>query len=97
MKGCGLVSKPGFVKRWVQEIAAGVTGEHPAGTVGTMRAGRQANDHDLCVGVAKAGNRFSPVVLILISPAFCDGHLFPPGNQARAFPAGSDFIFEFLE
>ncbi len=93
----GLVGEAGPVERRIEEVPAGVSGEHPPGPVGAVRAGGQANDQDPRLRVAKPGHRFPPVVFILIGLALRLGHFLPPGDQARAAPAGDDLIFKLLQ
>jgi hypothetical protein len=41
-----------------------------------MRAGREADDQDLCRGVAEAGDRASPVFLVEVCSALGAGDVF---------------------
>lgn len=90
----GLVGELCPVKRRIKEVAAGIPGEHPPGAVGTMRAGRQPDDHDLRIRIAKPWHGFAPVGFVLIGFALGPGDFFPPSDQSRAFPTGDDFSFE---
>jgi hypothetical protein len=51
----------------VEPIAGAVAGEHPSGSVGAVRCGREADDREGCGRVAEAGDRSSPVVLATVA------------------------------
>jgi hypothetical protein len=44
-------------------------------------------DHQPRVGIAEAGHRAAPVLLVAVGGPLLRGHLLPPGHEARAGPA----------
>src|SRR3984957_2749044 len=75
------------VERGENEVAAAITGEHPAGPVATVRSRRQADDENGRLLISPAGNRPAPVPLVPERLAPGDGDLLPPLDQPRAGPA----------
>lgn len=57
------------MKDRVHEVAGAVTGEWAASAIGTVSAGREPEDEDACLWVAKAWNGASPVGLIEVGAA----------------------------
>ena len=92
-----LVGKTYPVQCRVEEVAAGITGEHAPGAVRPVRAGCQAYDHEAGMRVAKPGHRLAPVGLIQVGLALGLGDLLPPGHQAGTLAAGDDLLFEGLQ
>ena len=55
-----LIREPGAIQRWIQESAGGVAREVASCSVGAMRAGRQSNNQDARIRIAKPGHRLCP-------------------------------------
>jgi hypothetical protein len=81
----------------VQPVAAGVSGEGAAGPVAPVSAGCQSYDQQTRVGIAEAGNRPTPVLLVrkLPSPRLSDPAAVV--TQPGAELAGGDAIIERIE
>src|SRR5579871_5779102 len=54
------------MKHGIHEIAGAVSSERPACPVCTVCSGREAQDQNECMWIAKAGHRARPVLLVLI-------------------------------
>jgi hypothetical protein len=80
----------GAVQRGVEEIAAAVAGKHPAGAVGAVGAGRQADDPQPRPRVAEPRNRAAPVGLIGVRLPFHVGDRQAVGPQPVAGVASGD-------
>ena len=64
----GDVGEAGALERRHQEIARradAVAGEDPAGPIGAVRGGCQAQDQDAGLGIPEAGHRPGPVQVVL--------------------------------
>ena len=85
-----LVGEPGAVERRVEPVAGAVAGEHPAGAVGAVGGGGEADDQDPRLRVAEAADRARPVVLAAEALRRVGGLGLAPGDQARAFEAVVD-------
>src|SRR5579864_7762617 len=59
-----------------------------------MSAGRKSQNQQSCVRVAKARNRFGPVVPFKIGAPFYLAHFFAMSNQARTAVTGNDLLIE---
>ena len=80
----------GAMQRRHEHVAGAVAGEHPPGAVGAVRRRRQPDDHDRRIDRAEPGHRPPPVDLGGERRPAGRRHLLPPGDQARARPAGDD-------
>ena len=80
----------GGVHRRHQEQAGAIAGEHPAGAVGAVRAGRQADDQQARLGIAEAGQRAAPVGLVAIRGALHRRDVGAVRPQPRAPRARDD-------
>jgi len=50
----------------------------------------QSDDNDLCFGIAKSGDRLSPIIVIYIGFSLGKGNFLAPLDEARAESAGDD-------
>jgi dTDP-glucose 4,6-dehydratase len=80
----GLGGQPAPVERAEDEVAAAITGEHPAGPVAAVGGRGQADDEQERPLVAPARNRPAPVALVPERLALGDRDLLPPPHQPRA-------------
>src|SRR5580658_3598498 len=92
-----LIGEAGAMKRFVEKIARAVAREHPAGAVGAMGGGGQAENQQLCVRVAEAGDGLAPVVPVAVGESLFGRDRFAIFNEARAFAAGDDLAIELIE
>ena len=67
----GLVGKAGFEQGAEEEIAGAVAGEHPAGAVGAVGGGGQADEQQPRIGRAEIGNGLPQYCLIVKRARFC--------------------------
>ena len=81
---------PVRMHRGEQPVARAVAGEHAPGAVGAVRRRRQAEHVDARLGVAEAGRRAAPVLLVGERGALLARHLLAPLDQPRAGAAGLD-------
>lgn len=79
-----LRSKTGTVQRSEEEIARAVSGEHAAGTVGSVRSGREPQNEQPRLGIAERGHRPAPVFLIAIGPPLLGRDMSTVRHQPRA-------------
>src|SRR5580658_7673979 len=92
-----LIGEAGAMKRFVEKIARAVAREHPAGAVGAMGGGGQAENQQLRVRVAEAGDGLAPVVPVAVGEALFGGDRFAIFDEARAFAARDDLAVEPIE
>lgn len=71
---CRLVGEAQLVENGIHEGSGTIAGERTPCAVSSMRTGSKTKDEHPCARVAKAGNRPSPVGLVLVStsPGFAD-------------------------
>ena len=81
----------------IHEVAGSVAGEATAGAVGSVGTRREADDEDSGSGVAKSGNRASPINLVLVgaAPGLSDPSAVVA--QTGAAFAGDDGFLNLLE
>jgi hypothetical protein len=62
------------MQRTEEPLAAAVAGEHASGAVRPVRTRRQTDDDQASAGVAEAGNRPAPILLVGVcgAPLGCD-------------------------
>jgi len=75
----------------VQELARTVSRKYPAGAIGAVRSRCETYNEQFRPGIAKARNRFTPVLVGKIGSAFDSADFFPVRNQSRASSAPNDF------
>ena len=83
----GLVGVAGAVQRPVQPVPGAVAGEHPAGAVGPVGRGRQADHQQAGVGVAEPGHAAGPVLVVAVGGPLLSPDPLPPLHQPGAHPA----------
>ena len=93
----GLRGEAGLVEHGKQKVARAVAGEGPAGAVGAVRAGREAQGKHAGMLVAEGGDGFAPVLPIGIGAAAHAGHFGAILAQARAAIAGDDLCIQGFE
>ena len=81
----------------VAQQAALVAGEHAAGPVGAVGSWREADDQQLRVCRAEAGNSTAPIGLVAKRRALLAGDQFAPLDQAWAGTAVGDLGIELGE
>src|SRR5450759_2932033 len=86
----GLAREAGRVHGTPEEVAGGIAREDPAGPVGAVRAGGQADEEDPRLLVAEAGDRAAPVGLVAVAGDLRAGLTLAPLHEARARPALAD-------
>jgi len=86
-----LIREAGAMELRVQEISRAVPGEHAPGAVGAMRGGRESDDDETSIGIAKGRHGASPVSPIAIRRgAWCAR--FPRGNAPGGDTCGIPVI-----
>jgi hypothetical protein len=95
--GAGFAGEAELMKDGIHEVAGAVAGEGAAGAIGSVGAGREAEDEDSGAGVAKAGDRPGPIDLVLIGTAFGFADAATVGAKAGAALAGDDGFMNLLE
>ena len=92
---CGwLGSEARRVKHPIEDLARPVAGEHAAGAVGTVRAGRESKNQDPRACIAEGGHGAAPVDLIPVGPALELRDFRRMRAQAGAAPAFDDLLSE---
>ncbi len=87
--------EPDLVQRRVEHVTCAVTGEHPAGSIGTVRGRCQTDDGQRGVRRPETRRGPSPVFPAIEGAALDLGDLLPPGHQARAGPAVDHRLVQF--
>lgn len=95
--GFRLVGVAGAVHGGVEPVAGAVAGEHPAGAVGAMCSGSEADDREAGIRVAEARHRARPVTLALEAPRRCRCALPAPLDQPWAATARMHLGCETIE
>jgi hypothetical protein len=95
--GAGFAGEAQLVQDGIHEVAGAVAGEGAAGAVGSVGAGREAEDEDSGAGVAKAGDGTGPVGLVLVRAAFGFADAAAVGAKPGAALAGDDGFMNLLE
>jgi len=90
--GRGLIRETRTVEHPIQEFAGTVTGKHPAGAVRTVSRRGEADNHQLRVRIAEAGDGTSPVHPVAKGAPLHAGYLFPVVDQPGTLAAGDDFL-----
>jgi hypothetical protein len=90
-----LIGEPGLEERAHQEAAGAhrvgaVAGEHASGAVGSVRRGRQADDHDARERIAETRYRSRPVLVVDVRAFAHAPHLFAIGHEPRTARAAHD-------
>ncbi len=93
----GLVGEPGLVHRPEQPVAAAVAGEHAPCAIRSVRRRCEPEHDDLCVGVAEARDRATPVLLVAERCPLLDRHQFAPCDEARTRTARDHIGFQLRE
>jgi len=93
----GLACESGAKERRIKELARGIAGEHASGPIGAVRARGESHRQYARPRITKTGDRFAPIFPVAVSATFDASNLFPPGNEARALPAGEEFGVEGFE
>jgi hypothetical protein len=77
-----------------EPVAAAVAREHPAGAVGAVGPGREADDEDRWLIRAEARHRRAPVGLIGVRSTLRDCNVLAPHDEAWAGAALADRLVE---
>lgn len=94
VRACRLAGHTRLVESPVEPVPASISGEHPPRPVRSMGGRSQAQDKAVSVGIAKVGDRQSPILLILESSLLLIRDLEAPRTQPRAVVALSDSLIE---
>lgn len=78
-----LVGKAGLPESAIEELTGLVAREHAASAIRSVRSGSEANDQYLGRGVAKPGNRPTPVGFSTVRSPLDAPDLLPVMDQAR--------------
>jgi hypothetical protein len=70
MDGTGLAGKAQLVEDGIHEVAGTIAGEGPAGAIGSVSAGCEAQDKNAGERVSEARNRARPVGLVEVGATF---------------------------
>jgi len=89
-----LIREAGAMELRVQEISRAVPGEHAPGAVGAMRGGRESDDDETSIGIAKGRHGASPVGPIAIRAALGARDFLAVTHQAGTLAAFRNFAFE---
>src|SRR5208337_2801576 len=76
----GVRGEAGFMEDAVEDVAGFIAGEHAAGTVGAVGAGREAEDETGCRGIAERGHGTAPILPVAPGAAL---HLGDAGGVFR--------------
>jgi len=82
------------VQDTIKEIAGAVTGERPAGTIGTVSARSKAQNQKPCLRIAEAGHGFSPIIPFEIGAAFYASNLLAIFDKPGAAGTSGNFMVE---
>ena len=93
----GSVREAGAVERGEEEVARAVAGEKAARPVRAVGSGGEAQDHQLGVRVAEAGDGTPPVGLARVGGPLISGDLLAPLDEPRATPARDDRALKGVE
>jgi hypothetical protein len=80
---------------FVQEVAAAISGEHAPGAIRAVGCGGQADDQELSLRIAEAGDGAAPVRFVAVGAALGAGDFLAVANQARAFAALDNLSVEY--
>jgi hypothetical protein len=89
--GSGRARETVSMESLIEPVSAPIPREHAAGSISAVSRGRQSHDHQSSVEIPKAGDRFSPVLLVRETPDLLESDLLPVRDQARTSPAPDDF------
>src|SRR5690606_11825839 len=89
-----LVGEARPVQRREQPVAGAVAGEDAPGPVAAVGGGREAEEVHRRGGIAEAGHRPPPVLLVAVGGALLARHPLPPLHQPRAAAAADDLGLE---
>ena len=97
MDGDGFAGEAELVQDGVHEVAGAVAGEGAAGAIGSVGSGGETENEDAGVGVAEAGDRFGPVLLIAVglSAGLADG--LAVVAEPGAAIAGGDGLLHLID
>ena len=82
------------MQRREEEIAGAVAGEEASRPVGSVGRRGEAEDHDPRLRVPETGHGPAPVGLVAVGGPLLPGDPLTPPHEARAEPAGYDFLLE---
>lgn len=94
---CRLAGEAGAIQRAIEKIARTIAGEHASGAIRAVRGGREAEDKKLGARIPETGNRLAPVIPVEEGAALGASDAFAIAHQARAFPAGDNFLVEKVQ
>jgi len=95
--GAGFAGEAELVQDGIHEVARAVAGEGASGAVGSVGAGREAENEDSGAGVPKAGDRAGPVGLVLVGAAFGFADAATVFAKAGAALTSDDGFMNLLE
>ena len=87
-----LRGEAGFVEDAVQDVAGAIAGEHAAGAVGSVGAGREAEDENGRGGIAKRRDGTAPILPVAVGAALELRDFRRMPAQAGAAGAGCDLL-----
>ena len=90
--GAGLGGEAELVEDRVHEVARAIAGKRAAGAVGSVGAGSEAEDQHTGAGIAEAGDRARPVIVVLVGAAAGLADAGAVVAQAGAELAGDDRV-----
>lgn len=93
----GLIRETGFVQSPEQPIAAAVAGKNSTGAIAAVRRGRESDNQQTRVRVAKTRHRLAPIVLLCKPLYFLARDSLAPCNQAYAPAALLLFIVQVCD
>ena len=89
-----LRGESGLVQNGVQHISRTVTGEHTAGAIRPVGAGREPDDQNTTVWISKGRNRTAPILPIQIGTSFNGGDLSAMFTQSGTPITLQDFLLQ---
>jgi hypothetical protein len=89
-----LIRETRFVQRSEEPIATSVSGEDASSSIATVGGGRKPQHQQSCPRIAKARNRFAPVLLIAKSSNLLASDRLAPLDQPRAETASDDPVLQ---
>ena len=92
--GSGLIGEAEVMERPVEPVSGPVACKDPACSISAVRGGRQSHYKKPGVEPAEAGDRPSPILLVLKASNLVARNLFPIGYEPRAAPAVNDLTID---
>src|SRR5262249_3090789 len=97
MSRSGLIGETSAIEGAVEQMTGPTPSKTPAGPVASMCCRGQAANEDSCSGIAKAGQRTTPIFFLTEGGPLLQRSLLAPFDQARTLLASDDALVEFTQ